>query len=225
MSRLHKRTRLTRLADFLFECGMLKKTPRSGYQFLGTGQENVAEHSFRTAIIGFVLAQMAGASKERTAMMCLFHDLHEARTGDFNYVNHLYNATQRTRALADALAGTGLGDDLMPLWAELEETESKEAKLAQDADQLDLILGLKEQSDLGNRYADKWLAAAVKRIRTAEGKKLAKAIAETDHTDWWFLGPDESWWEKKNGSRRDLPKIPVPECLGPDDAGEGEDGQ
>ena len=223
MSRLKKRSRLTRLADFLFECGMLKKTPRTGYQFLGTGQENVAEHSFRTAVVGFVLAQMAGANKERTALMCLFHDLHEARTGDFNYVNHQYNSCTRTRALADALAGTGLGGDLMPLWEELEQTESLEAMLAQDADQIDLMLNLKEQSDLGNRYADKWLAAAVKRIRTPEGQKLADAVLKTDHTDWWFLGPEQSWWEKKNGSRRDIPKISVNEAVEPD-VGD-EDGQ
>jgi hypothetical protein len=51
---------------------------------------------------------------------------------------------------------------------------------------------------------------------------------ETDHTDWWFLGPDASWWEKKNGSRKNLPKIAVPGA--PDtegnDGGDGnEDGQ
>ncbi len=226
MSRLKKRSSLTRLADFLFECGMLRRTPRSGYQFLGTGSENVAEHSFGTAVIGFVLAQMAGANKERTALMCLFHDLHEARTGDFNYVNRMYNTSLRTRALADALSGTGLGEDLMPLWEELEETQSQEARLAQDADQIDLMLNLKEQSDLGNKYADKWLAAAMKRIRTPEGKKLAKAVMETDHTDWWFLGPDQSWWEKKNGSRKDLPKISVPGMTDDAPDAEGnEDGQ
>ncbi|MEQ8216458.1 MAG: phosphohydrolase, partial [Smithellaceae bacterium] len=27
------------IADFLFEVGMLGKTPRSGYQFLGSGKE------------------------------------------------------------------------------------------------------------------------------------------------------------------------------------------
>lgn len=207
MSPLKKRSRLTRLADFLFECGMLRKTPRSGYQFLGTGSENVAEHSFRTAVVGFVLAQMAGADAQRTAMMCLFHDLHEARTGDFNYVNRIYNTSTRTKALADCLEGTGLSGALMPLWEELERTESPEAMLAQDADQIDLMLNLKEQSDLGNRYADKWLAAAAKRIRTPEGKELARTVMETDHTDWWFLGPDQSWWERKNGSRKDLPRV------------------
>ena len=37
------------LANFLFEVGMLKRTPRTGFQFLGSGAESVAEHSFRTA--------------------------------------------------------------------------------------------------------------------------------------------------------------------------------
>jgi putative hydrolase of HD superfamily len=214
MSRLKDRSQLTRLVDFLNECGMLRRTPRSGYQFLGTGRENVAEHSFRTAVVGFVLAQMAGADASRTAMMCLFHDLHEARTGDFNYVNRIYNQSARTQALADALDGTGLGGEIMPMWEELERTETREAMLAQDADQIDLILNLKEESDLGNKYADKWLEGAVKRLRTPEGRKLAATVCETDHTDWWFLGPDRSWWEKKNGSRKDLPRI-EPE----DDAG------
>jgi len=30
------------IANFLFEVGMLQKTPRSGYQFLGSGCESVA---------------------------------------------------------------------------------------------------------------------------------------------------------------------------------------
>jgi len=201
MSRLDSRSQLTRLADFLFECGMLRKTPRSGYQFLGSGGENVAEHSFRTTVIGFVLAHMAGASKERTAMLCLFHDLPEARTGDFNYVNKVYDRCDPARALADSLAGTGLEGAVLPLHDELEEAASTEAKLAHDADQLDLMLNLKEESDLGNRYADKWLDAAKERLRTPQGQELGRVIMETDHADWWFLGPDQSWWERKGGKR------------------------
>ncbi|WP_461208398.1 HD domain-containing protein [Desulfocurvus sp. DL9XJH121] len=191
--------RLKRLADFLFEAGMLRKTPRTGYQFLGTGQENVAEHSFRTAVIGYVLAEMAGADVSRTTLLCLFHDLHEARTADFNYVNKLYNSSNRTKALEDATKGTGLGGAILSMWDELEDVETLEAALAQDADQIDLILNLKEQSDLGNKYADKWIEGAMPRLRTPEGKTLAGQILVTDHTDWWYKGPDESWWQNKNG--------------------------
>lgn len=192
--------RLGRLADFLFEVGMLRKTPRSGWAFLGTGNENVAEHSFRTAVIGFVLARDMGADAEKTAMICLFHDLHEARTGDFNYVNKMYNSSDRDKALTDALQGTGLTNTIMSWWHELEEARSIEAMIAQDADQIDLILNLKEELDRGNPKAQEWIDVALERLRTSRGKMLAKRIAETDHTDWWYKGRDRSWWTSKNGT-------------------------
>ncbi|HAS89218.1 MAG TPA: phosphohydrolase [Desulfovibrio sp.] len=199
MKNLENRDKMTRLADFLFEVGMLRKTPRTGYQFLGTGSESVADHSYRVAVLGYVLADMAGADMARTVFMCLFHDLHEARTGDFNYVNRIYNRSYRDKALRHTLAGTGLEDKIFPHWEELEECETLESKLAQDADQLDFILNLKEELDMGNPYAGKWLESALKRLRTEEGQKLADKIAETDHKDWWYLGPPPSWWENKNG--------------------------
>ncbi len=195
------RDRITRLADFLFEVGMLRKTPRTGYQFLGTGAENVAEHSFRTAVIGFVLADLAVADPMKTMSLCLFHDLHEARTGDFNYVNKLYNACDGKRAMEDALRGTGLRRRILANWEELEAAETKEAQLAQDADQLDLILNLKEELDKGNKYAAEWIDCALRRLRTEVGRDLGRTIAETDHTDWWFKGPDRVWWEQKNGKK------------------------
>jgi putative hydrolase of HD superfamily len=196
------RDRMTRLADLLFEAGMLRKTPRTGYQFLGSGAENVAEHSFRAALIGFVLAQTTGADPYRTMALCLFHDLHEARTGDHNYVNKLYNTSDARRAMADALAGTGLTEAVMPLFEELEAAKTPEASLAQDADQIDLIANLKEELDRGNRYAAAWIEAAMARLRTEAGRRLAGAVATTDHAEWWFNGPDRQWWESKNGAPR-----------------------
>ena len=93
---------LKAIADFLFEVGMLKRTPRSGFQFLGTGRETVAEHSLRCAVIGYVLARMSGdISTERVVFMCLFHDLVEARTGDLNYVNKKYVQANESAALRD----------------------------------------------------------------------------------------------------------------------------
>lgn len=202
MAGLDERDQLTRLTDFLNECGMLRKTPRTGYQFLGTGSEDVAQHSFRTAVIGHVLALMADADVARTTYMCLFHDLHEARTSDFNYVNRIYNKSERTSALEHATEGTGLEEPILGYWKELEDADSLEAKLAQDADQLDFILNLKEEADLGNKYAQQWLESAVQRVRTKWGIELAQTIAKTDHKDWWYLGPDPTWWTRKNGKSR-----------------------
>lgn len=194
------RSRLARLADFLFEAGMLRNTPRTGYQFLGSGKENVAEHSFRTALVGYVLAHMAGADAEHTAMLCLIHDFHEARTGDFNYVNSMYNTSKQRLAMRHALKGTGLTRPLLALWDEQDKKESPEALLAKDADQIDLILNLVEQRDLGNPYAEQWLEAALQRLATDAGQELAGRIVQSDHTDWWFKGPDKDWWVKKGRS-------------------------
>ena len=33
-----------KIVKFLFEVGILSKTPRSGFHFLGTGEQTVAEH-------------------------------------------------------------------------------------------------------------------------------------------------------------------------------------
>jgi len=189
---------LKRLANFLFEVGMLRKTPRSGFQFLGSGQESVAEHSYRTAMIGYVLARKCGVSWERVLLMCMVHDLHEARVGDFNYVNRLYNSADESRAFRDAVEGTGPDEQLLEAARELRATQTEEARLARDADQLDLILTLKEEQDLGNPYAPKWLHHALKRLRTECGSDLARAIVDTDHTDWWFAGVDSGWWSRDN---------------------------
>ena len=187
------------LTDLLFEVGMLRHTPRTGYQFLGSGKESVAEHSFRTTVAGFVLAQLAGADWAKVVLMCLFHDLHETRTGDFNYVNKMYNTCRDDQAAFDAWSGTGLGQNVLDVLAEMEEASSLEAILAQDADQLDLILSLKQEQDLGNAYARKWITHALDRLRSDLGRDLAQAIIHTDHTDWWFRAADSSWWSRKNG--------------------------
>ncbi len=191
-----------RLADFVFELGMLRRTPRTGYQFLGSGAENVAEHSFRTAMIGYILARRGGADVARTVFLCLFHDVHEARIGDFNYVNRIYNTSDPVLAFTHALEGTGLREEVLDMWRELEAGETLEAKLAQDADQLDFIANLKEEQDLGNPYAAKWLAHALPRLRTDVAREFAEVIRETDQSEWWFARPDESWWRKGNGKRR-----------------------
>ena len=66
---LKQRDAMQRLTDFLNEVGMLRHTPRSGYKFLGSGRETVAEHSHRTAVIGYALAQKTGADAARTVML------------------------------------------------------------------------------------------------------------------------------------------------------------
>lgn len=182
------------IANFLFEAGMLKRTPRTGFQFLGSGAESVAEHIFRTVYIGYTLGHLsAGVNAERLIKMCLFHDLPEARTGDLNYVNKKYVKADIERAVEDLSATVPFGAEIKELVDEFEKGESTEALLAHDADQLELILALKEYKDVGNKYADEWLEYALKRLKTDIARNLAKTILSTDSSLWWFSDKSD-WW-------------------------------
>ena len=189
--------RMERLVDFFNEVGMLRHTPRTGYAFLGSGKENVAEHSYRVSVMGYVLARMSGIDPARVTFLCLFHDLPEARTGDLNYVNHRYGQCQPRRALEDCVEGTGLENDVLPLWDELEENTSHEAILAHDADQLDLICNLKVELDKGNAFAGQWLESAVKRLRSPAARDLAEVVLRTDHNRWWYGRVEKDWWVRR----------------------------
>lgn len=182
------------LANFFFEVGMLKRTPRTGFQFLGSGAESVAEHSFRTTVIGYTLARMDGqVDVGRVVQLCLFHDVPEARIGDLNYVNKKYVKADEAQAVEDLARTLPFGDEYRGAMREFTARESREALLAHDADQLEMILALKEYKDLGNRYADEWYPFAVRRLKTELAQRLAETIWSTDSTRWWF-DEDDQWW-------------------------------
>ncbi len=176
---------------------MLKRTPRTGYQFLGHGRENVAEHSFGVTMLAFALVRMNGAADlEKTLKMALFHDLAEARTGDLNYMNKRYAVMDEDRALADAAEGLSFGPELKELWAEWREGATAEARLAADADQLDMILELRRLRTLGSEQAEDWLFYAHKRLKTSEGRALFNEIQVTDPNRWWFEKREDYWVKK-----------------------------
>jgi putative hydrolase of HD superfamily len=188
------------IANFLFEVGMLNKTPRSGYQFLGSGRESVAEHILRTIFVGYSLCKMDKSLDElRVLKMCLFHDLPEARTGDMNYVNKKYVEVDEEKAVRELTEGLFFGSDIKEIIDEFNRKETKEALIALDADQIALILQLKEYGDLGNKYSEEWIKYALQRLNTKEAKELTGKIIKTDSSNWWFREKSD-WWV--NGNRK-----------------------
>jgi putative hydrolase of HD superfamily len=183
-----------RIVEFLFEVGMLKRTPRSGWQFLDGGSESVAEHVFRTTMIAFVLARLDGAvDTDKVLRLALAHDLPEARTGDLNYVNQKYTTADEAQAARDMAAHLPFGPELEELLAEYRSEESPEAVIAHDADQLELLLELKEKMDSGCDAAEEWTPFVLRRLRTVTGKQLAQKILDGNSASWWF-DRDSEWW-------------------------------
>jgi putative hydrolase of HD superfamily len=188
------------IANFLFEVGMLSRTPRSGYQFLGSGKESVAEHILRTVFVGYTLCKMDSSLDElRVLKMCVLHDLPEARTGDMNYVNKKYVNVDEEKAVLELTESLFFGDDIKAAIDEFNRKETKEALIARDADQIALILQLKECGDLGNKYSEEWINFALQRLNTENGKKLSEKITKTDSSLWWFKEKG-AWWI--NGNNR-----------------------
>ena len=185
--------RLERISDLIYEAGMLSQTPRTGWAFLGSHAESVAEHSFRCAVLGYVLARLAHCDASKVVLLCLFHDLHEARTGDLNYVYHRYAKLHEREALEDALEGTGM-EEILTLFETFCAKESLEARLANDADQLDLIANLACELKKGNEFARDWLESALARLTTEQAREVAEALLKTDPNHWWYGRVEKSYW-------------------------------
>ena len=189
---------MKRIVHLLFEARSLKQLTRSGYQFLGTGRESVAEHSFTTTIIAYVMGQTnPDVDRGRLVTMSLLHDLPEARIGDLNYVQKFYVQADEAAAIDEMSDGLPFGDDIRRLIDEFNRGESREARLARDADQLAFLVELKSLADLGYATPSSWIPNLLERLQTDSGRAMAAAILET---------PAEEWWRQKFIDRTDHTK-------------------
>jgi putative hydrolase of HD superfamily len=192
------KTPLARLADFVYEGLFLKNTPRSGYKFLGRGKESVAEHSYGAAFIAYSLGRMSilqgeEVDMERLLSLALFHDIAEARTGDHNYMNKRYVFSREDLATRDAFLGLPFEEELLSLYKEWKEGASLEARLAKDADQLDMLAELSKIRADGSENAKEWIKYAKMRLVTKAGKSLSDAILDRHPDSWWFQKKKEYW--------------------------------
>ena len=175
------------IVDLLFEACILKKIPRSGFHFLGGGKESVADHSFVTTFIGYVMAQMDPAVDNlRLISLCLLHDLAETRVGDLNYLQKKYVTANEERAVAHTTRNLPFGAHMAATIDEFNQNETREARLAKDADQLSLILELKTLADTGHQSPQKWLPHAQARLKTRLGREICAGIMSAQWDRWWL---------------------------------------
>ena len=175
------------IANLLFEIRLLSDITRSGYAFLGSGDESIAEHSFTTAFICFAMARLEpDLDRERLISMALVHDIPEARIGDFNYVQKKYATADEERAVADMTRNLPFGDEIRSLIQEFNGKKTREAQLANDADQLSFILELKKLKDNGAKPPEYWIPTVEKRLKTDLGKEIGKSLLATRWDEWWM---------------------------------------
>jgi putative hydrolases of HD superfamily len=177
------------LTNFLYEMGLLKRYKRTGWLVAGVDNpESIAEHSFRTAIIGFLLALMEDADPYRTATLCLFHDSQESRIGDVPLVGKRYVVTApNPQVTADQVAGlpAELGQAVRDLVDEYEARESLEARLAKDADKLECLIQAREYQAQGHEDLPPWIETSAAALRSPSARQLAESCQQVPPSQWW----------------------------------------
>ncbi|ASY34150.1 HAD family hydrolase [Streptomyces sp. CLI2509] len=179
---------LTPLAHLAFEAGTLKNARRTGWWMAGVRDpESVAEHSWRTALLASVLAAMEGADPARAALLAVWHDSQESRTGDVNYLGRKYADRADPEAVtADQVAGLpeAVAESVRGVVAEFEGQGSAEAVCARDADKLECLVQGVEYRARGYADAQRWIDNSYGRLTTASGRELADAVLRTGSLDW-----------------------------------------
>lgn len=183
------RQELEAITRFIYESGHLKLSKRQGWWQAGVKDpESVAEHSFRAAVIGYVLALMEDADPTVTATICLFHDVIETRLGDIPNVAKHYSSPQAAEVIAeDQVAGMPpeLANGIRDLVSNYSEQTSPEAILAKDADKLECIVQAREYQTHGYQNVEPWITSNFAKLKSDSARTLAVLSQELPPDQWW----------------------------------------
>jgi putative hydrolase of HD superfamily len=194
------------VANFVYETNIHSRTPRSGFWFLGSGNQSVAEHLFHVAMITYALANLEPKiDKNKAILMALFHDIGEGRTSDHNYVHQRYGRLAEPEAVKDIAQSLPFGQEILDLFQEEQKRETPEAKLVKDADQLEWISTLRAEEVKGNKKAKEWIQISYKRLKTKSGQKLGKFLIKTHPDSWWF-DVNDKWFVNRETKDRNWKK-------------------
>jgi len=178
-----------KITNFIFELGALKNVKRSGWWIINVKDpENVAEHSFRSGVVGYLLAKLEKVDTNKVAMMCFLNDLHEARLNDLHKVGQRYIDFRKaeTAAHKEQMESLGeIGKELFELHKEFQEQKTKEAIAARDADLLENAFQAKEYIEIGYKAAQNWIDNIRTVLKTDSAKKLLDEIEKTSSNIWW----------------------------------------
>ena len=139
------------ILEFLKNVGKLKSIPRTGWVESGIQEpESVADHSFRTAVLAMLLADLQGLDSGKASNMALLHDLAEALTGDLTPENKSQMGvaflTEEEEAMGRLLSKLprDVAARYKALWDEFRRASSPEARVVAQADKVEMLLQASE---------------------------------------------------------------------------------
>jgi len=179
--------------NLLFEMGCLRFIDRNWKQFFGADFANLSEHHLRVIWIALIIAKYEKVKNiEKILKMALVHDIVESRTGDLDKMQRKYVQRDEDKAIKDIFNDSIMGDELIKLWQEYEQCESKEARIVKDADILDIDFEMKEQEIKGYKFSPKWAryrqSLYNKKLYSKTAKQIWKNLQKADPHAWHIKG-------------------------------------
>lgn len=169
------------LLNFLVEAGKLKKMPRMGWVLRGIkNPETIADHTFRTALMAWILAEKKKLNIVKVLKMTLIHDLCEVYAGDttpFDLIlqkkkgKKIYNEWPRLskkekekfslnkykkedKALRKLVSKLSLPSkkEIIGLWNEYEKGSTHEGRFVRQLDRVENLLQALEYWEKGKKF-------------------------------------------------------------------------
>ena len=183
---------MEKIVDYIFEMGLQKHVKRSGWWVAGVKDpETIGEHSQRAAMIAYILAELEGANPDKSALICMIHDIPECRINDGHKIANRYLDLKKGEELAMkdqlALLPEKIAGRFNTIFKEYLDQSSKEGIIAKDADYLECAFQAKEYIDIGYASTEDWINNVEKSLKTESARKLLKILRRTD-SKRWFTG-------------------------------------
>lgn len=176
--------RFQNVIKFLEITGNLKRTPRTGWVDIGVHQpESVADHTFRTAFLCMIYADMHALDTLKLLRMALIHDLPEAVIGDLMHSQKTAKTKQKEQnaiqSILDFLPETHR-ENYLAVWNEYKEGKTKEAKAVRQLDKIEMALQAKEYEKMGtpNKSLERFINSAKDATAWPDLKQLLCCVLE-----------------------------------------------
>lgn len=144
-----------RALSFFRIVGQLKTLKRTGWVNNNIVlPESVADHMYRMSMMSFMITDPS-VNKDKLMKICLVHDLAESIVGDITPHQDISKDEKRRmeekalRSIVSDIDNEDVGNEILGLWLEYEDGESKEACLARQLDKLEMIVQADEYERVG----------------------------------------------------------------------------
>jgi putative hydrolase of HD superfamily len=175
---------LEELVKLLKISGVLKRTKRTGWVDIGVKQpESVADHSFRTAFLCMIYADLENLDTLKLLRMAIIHDLPEAVIGDLMPKQKNAETKQKEAAAIQDILNLlpkVQRETFLEVWKEYKEGESREAKAMKQLDKVEMALQAAEYEKLGtpSKSLERFFKSAKGEVFWPELERLLSCILE-----------------------------------------------